>query len=428
MTSGASIVTALGPNDADDGDMGRQLRGMAIAAMTEIKENPLGFSVPSQSGNGGYVVATGEKEFCSCPDFEKRGGPCKHVYAVRFALRREKHGGSKPVRIVNGRTTYRQDWPAYNLAQTHEKDLFERFLRELCDTIEQPEQQVGRPRMRLADMVFSIAMKVYSTQSGRRAMTDIRRACANANLVATPSFTSVFRYLEKPQLKPVIIALIERSALPFTALEDVFALDSSGFASSTPGQWRKSKWGTEYPEQEWTKCHVMSGVLTNIVTAADVTANASNDSPFLPRFVETTARFFVVREVLADKGYLAKSNLRAIDAVGAQPFIPFKVNSVPFTKNHGKDDLWAQALRYYNLNRAEFLEHYGQRSNVETVFSMIKKKFGEPVRSRKPDARVNETLVKVLCHNICVLVQSVMEFGIAPMFLPPDFDQRQSLN
>ena len=428
MTSGTSIVTALGPNDPDDGDVGRQLRGMAIAAMTDIKQNPLGFSVPSQSGNGSYVVAVGEQEFCSCPDFEKRGGPCKHIHAVQFALRREKRGGSKAVRMVKGRMTYRQDWQAYNRAQVFEKELFERFLRELCDTIEQPEQQTGRPRIRLADMVFSIAMKVYSTQSGRRAMTDIRRACSNANLTATPSFTSVFRYLEKPELKPVIISLIERSALPFTALEDVFALDSSGFASSTLGQWRNAKWGTPFREQQWTKCHVMSGVLTNIVTAVDVTANASNDSPFLPQFVETTARCFVVREVLADKGYLSKKNIRAIDEVGAQPFIPFKKNSVPFTKNHGRDRLWEQALRYYNLNRAEFLEHYHQRSNVETVFSMIKRKFGEPVRSKKPEARVNETLVKVLCHNICVLVQSVMEFGIAPMFLPPDFDQRQSLN
>ena len=43
-------ITALGPNDPDDGDAGRQLRGMAIAAMTQIARTRLGYQVPSQSG------------------------------------------------------------------------------------------------------------------------------------------------------------------------------------------------------------------------------------------------------------------------------------------------------------------------------------------------------------------------------------------
>ena len=43
-----NAITALGPNDPDDGDAGRQLRGMAIAAMTQIDKNRLGYKVPSQ--------------------------------------------------------------------------------------------------------------------------------------------------------------------------------------------------------------------------------------------------------------------------------------------------------------------------------------------------------------------------------------------
>ncbi len=71
---------------------------------------------------------------------------------------------------------------------------------------------------------------------------------------------------------------------------------------------------------------------------------------------------------------------------------------------------------FYMFNRDTFLQHYHRRSNVETVFSMIKGKFGDAVRSRTRVAQVNEVLCKVLCHNLCVLIQSIYELGIEPTF------------
>ena len=76
-------LTALSPNDIDDGAAGRQQRGMAIAALVPVVKNKLGYKVPSQSGSGTYVANLGGEPFCTCPDFEKRQQPCKHIYAVR---------------------------------------------------------------------------------------------------------------------------------------------------------------------------------------------------------------------------------------------------------------------------------------------------------------------------------------------------------
>ena len=83
-------MTALGPNDPDDGDAGRLQRGMAIAALAPITKNKLGYSVPSQSGKGKYVVNVDGDPFCSCPDFELRQQPCKHIYSVEFLIQREE--------------------------------------------------------------------------------------------------------------------------------------------------------------------------------------------------------------------------------------------------------------------------------------------------------------------------------------------------
>jgi hypothetical protein len=55
-------------------------------------------------------------------------------------------------------------------------------------------------------------------------------------------------------------------------------------------------------------------------------------------------------------------------------------------------------------------------SNVETTFSMIKAKFGDALRSKTKTAHINEALCKVLCHNICCLVQAMYELGLKPKF------------
>jgi hypothetical protein len=69
---------------------------------------------------------------------------------------------------------------------------------------------------------------------------------------------------------------------------------------------------------------------------------------------------------------------------------------------------------FYGYNEEWFKRHYHKRSNVETTFSMIKEKFGTRLMSKKEVAQVNEVLCKVLCHNICVVIQSMYELGIEP--------------
>jgi transposase len=86
-------------------------------------------------------------------------------------------------------------------------------------------------------------------------------------------------------------------------------------------------------------------------------------------------------------------------------------------KTTGKgSELWKKLFHYYSFNRAEFLTHYHQRSNVETTFSMIKAKFGERLRCKTETAQINEALCKVLCHNLCVVIQSMYELGVEPQF------------
>ena len=62
------------------------------------------------------------------------------------------------------------------------------------------------------------------------------------------------------------------------------------------------------------------------------------------------------------------------------------------------------------------MEHYHQRSIIETAYSMIKGKFESALRSKSNTGQINEVLCKGLCHNICVIVHAMHELGIELYF------------
>lgn len=74
-------------------------------------------------------------------------------------------------------------------------------------------------------------------------------------------------------------------------------------------------------------------------------------------------------------------------------------------------------FHFYSFKREEFLMHYHKWSNVEMTFGMIKAKFGERLRCKTETAQINEALCKVLCDNLCCVIQAMYESGIEPTFL-----------
>jgi len=305
--------------------------------------------------------------------------------------------------------TYAQNWPAYNQAQMKEKLLFMKLLSGLCETLEEPQYIFGRPKLSSADMLFCCAFKIYSTFSGRRFTSDMRIAKENGLIEKVPHYNSIFNYLKNPKLTPILKQFIEKSSLPLKAIETDFAIDSSGFSTSRFARYfvYKHKRNTEY--RVWIKAHLMCGVRTNIITSVEITEGTVSDTPILPGLVTRTAQNFTIGEVLADKGYLSKENYETIEKFGGIGYIPFKSNSSG--RSHGSY-LWRKMFHYFMYNREEFMQHYHKRSNVETTFYMIKSKFGTNLRSKTKTAQINEVLCKILCHNICVLIQEMHELNI----------------
>jgi len=403
----------------------REIKGLQIAAKTKLTRKGKSnlWLVPSQTTKEQkYTVAVnGDKPECTCRDHEFTNDKCKHIFAVEYTIEREQTSDGQTVvteTVKVTRKTYTQNWPAYNAAQTHEKSQLQELLYELCRTIAEPEQERGRPRLSLADIIFASTFKVYSTVSGRRFQSDLREAKRRGFLSRMPAYNSVFRYLESEALTPYLYELIAASALPLKSVECDFAVDSSGFSTGQFMRWLDVKYGKEEDRRMWIKVHLICGVKTNIVTSVEISNGYANDHGYFKPLVEQTAQSgFEMKEVSADKAYLSGENLLTTLRHKAIPYIPFKTNSKSQTSYGPKSTLWTRMLNFYNENRDEFLSHYHKRSNVETTFHMIKAKFGQRLRSKTMTAQINEALCKVLCHNLCVVIQSQHELGIETDFV-----------
>jgi transposase len=398
----------------------REQRGLVIAATAKLKRQGERWIVPSQSGHGIYAVSLDSADTrCSCPDWETRREKCKHIFAAMFVVRREVYPDGKTVTETlaitsETRVTYPQQWSAYNTAQTNEKHKFQSLLADLCRGLETPQvRKNGRPTLPMSDALFSAIYKVYSTVSARRFMSDLRDAQARGYIAKTPHFNSVLNYLDKPELTPILRNLITKSAMPLQSVETDFAVDSSGFMTSRFVRWFDVKYGKEQTKREWVKVHLMCGVKTNVVTAVEIGDKHASDLKFFPPLVEATARHFTVSEVSADKAYGGRVTTDAVHAVGGTPFISFRGNAT------GKvGGTYEQMFHYFMFRKQEFLSHYHKRSNVESTFSMMKRKFGDSLRSKTDVAMVNESLCKILCHNLVVLIHEMLELGIDPVFWP----------
>lgn len=310
-----------------------------------------------------------------------------------------------------------QNWPAYRQAQVSEKQRFQTLLYELCAGIEEPPQHMGRPRLPLADVLFALCYKVYSTFSSRRFSTDLKEAHIKGYLSKMPSYNSVCDYFKMEILTPYLKHLIVESSLPLKGVEFDFAADSSGFCTGQYNKWLHAKYGAAkvINKENWLKVHLMCGVKTNIVTSVEVTSRNAGDSPQFAHLVEQTSRNFVMNQVSADKAYSSSKNMQLVLVKGAQPFIAFRSNAN--AKGKQQSAVWKRMYHFFQYNQEYFAEQYHKRSNVEATFSMIKRKFGERLRNKTHTAQVNEVLCKILAHNLCCVVQSMYELGIEPNFL-----------
>ncbi len=397
----------------------REAEGLELAARAKITWDGEAWSVPSQSGKGRYRVLTWPgAESCTCEDWQlrQRAPFCKHLLAAKLVEEREGKRDAPPIDTdtLPKKPKYRQVWPAYNRAQGIEKERFRELLYDLCKSVENVPWLTpgkGREPHTRRDMIFAMTYQVYTLFSGRRFGTDLRELHRDSYLTRLISGMKVCQFFKKAELVPILKELVAISAMPLRTVEDTFAIDSSGFGTLLFERWYDEKYGVPSKRNLWIKVHLSCGTKTNIVTAVRIFDKDSADSPQLPPLVKETAKRFSIGEVSADKAYGSLENFEAVADCGGQAFIAFKSNTTGAVGG-----LFAKMFHFFQYKQDEYLAHYHRRSAVESTFSMIKRKFGNSVRSKTDTSMKAEILCKILAHNLCCLIQEEQELGIQSDF------------
>lgn len=317
--------------------------------------------------------------------------------------------GQEHYKKLTENTKHTQEWEEYNKAQTREKLLFYKLLDELLNVVPLRKYTFGRPRKSLRDMIFCCMIKVYTNASSRRTISDLELAKKAGYIKDVPHFNTLLNYFDDSGIRIVLNYLIQISSLPLKQVEENFAVDSTGFGTGRFDRWIDIRNRFEKSKRGYVKAHVCCGVKTNIITAIEITRGNVGDSTMFNALLRQTNESFNMKEVYADKAYSSRDNLDLANKLGAMPYIPFRSNVRGRAKG---SPTWAKLYKLFAEKYLEFAKHYHQRSNVESTFSMIKKKFGDFIRCKSERSQKNEVLCKILAHNLVVLIHEIFELGI----------------
>jgi len=105
--------------------------------------------------------------------------------------------------------------------------------------------------------------------------------------------------------------------------------------------------------------------------------------------------------VVADKGYDANDNHKAIYAAGAKSMIK--------VKNYGKVRFRAGQKERKMPDREHNEEIYGQRAICESIFSSLKRKYGAKLRARKFKTQKVELIFKIISYNVEQFIRTTLE-------------------
>lgn len=393
----------------------RKEKGLAIASTKKVRREGKYWIVPSQTRDADYKVElalTGAT--CTCPDFQKHGMRCKHVWAVEYTITKTINADGSTTITQTKRITYPQNWTAYTKAQNEEVKLFDELLKDLVQNVPEQTQTMGRPRIPNKEAVFCSIQKVYSGLSSRRAYSLYRNAQEKQQIGKAPNYNTINLTLNRAELTPILHQLLAISAMPLRSVEESFAIDSTGFRTNRFTEYITDKYGTPR-EHKWIKLHGVCGTLTNVVCAVSISEGNSGDSPQLEPLIRETAKIgFTIKEVVADSAYASRKNYDVIDELGGIGYIPFRA----YTSGNARGSMvWKKAFLFFQNHHDEFLEAYHKRSNVESTFMAIKTKFGDMLKSKNTISQTNELLCKLIAYNLSVVIAEMFNLGIKPNFL-----------
>jgi Transposase DDE domain len=139
----------------------------------------------------------------------------------------------------------------------------------------------------------------------------------------------------------------------------------------------------------------------HLILAARGTVGMGSDHPHFAPLLFDAWRRAEARVMTADAGYDSDENHRlGRDEVGVETIIPALIGR---PSEHPPTSVYRRIMREMFATATVGRKAYGQRWQVETVNSMVKRNLSSALRARTPRRRSMEMSLRCVVHNIMVL-------------------------
>ena len=238
-------------------------------------------------------------------------------------------------------------------------------------------------------------MRAYFHLPYRQTEGVVREHASNT-LPSIPDYSNISRRINRLDIK------IGDDDANKSSLHDdhfVIAIDSTGIKVSNRGEWIRHKWNVK---RGYLKIHLAVDIKKKRILSLHVTSEQVHDGKILPELIDdiTIKQNKIVNTVIADGSYDSNKNFQILSFKGIKPAIKIRKNSSRCRKvNHYLRNKMVKMQKKNNLQNWKVSVNYGKRWIAETVFSCIKRIFGEYVTAIRFENMIKELILRASLYN-----------------------------
>jgi hypothetical protein len=288
-------------------------------------------------------------------------------------------------------------WPSYNQSLVRRGEILFAydFLDTWDDDLESMNENKNGKKYQFPDSFILVIghIRVYFHLPYRQTEGIIK--ATGKNLPDHPSYSQICRRVNK-------LDVSTKSSDDIDGKDIIIAIDSTGIKVTNRGQWMYDKWGLEKKKKGYLKIHVAVDIKTKEILALEVTDEKVYDGKVMTKLIEYVLennKDIKTKSALGDGSYDCNENFNYLKKNKIKPAIKVRKNSIISSKNNKirnrEVEFQARDILKWKKKRK-----YGERWMAETMFSCIKRTFGEYVSATKLQNMIKEMILKVSLYNL----------------------------
>jgi hypothetical protein len=290
-------------------------------------------------------------------------------------------------------------WSSYNQSLVRRGELligFDVIDNWDSELKEMNKDKVGEPFQYPNTFLLLLGYaKVYFHLPYRQTKEGIAKGHAKGKVPSIPDYTTISRRINRLNIKFEDATITDKESTKDNYI--IIAIDSTGIKVTNRGQWIRDKWNIR---KGYLKIHIAVDVKSKKIISMKVTDEHVHDGKMLPKIVDAIAKskHITVGKILADGAYDSNAVFGCLADNGILPCVKVRRNARVKKTNNTFRNLSVTSQKN-GMRKWKDSVSYGKRWIAETVFSCIKRIFGEYVYSIKFKNMIKEMLLKSSLYN-----------------------------